>query len=65
MKLFCPGPVNVEENIKNLEIPEISHRGKHFQSLFETSTRLTKKLFNIKNNEYSCLFLAGSGTLSI
>lgn len=65
MKLFCPGPVNMEENIKNIDTKEISHRGKNFQSLFEKSTLLTKKLFNVKKNDYSCLFLTGSGTLSI
>ena len=65
MKLFCPGPVNMEQNVINIDVPEISHRGKYFQSLFEKSTKLTKQLFNIKNNDYSCLFLTGSGTLSI
>lgn len=65
MKLFCPGPVNIKDSIKKTEIMDISHRGKKFQDLFYNCCKVTKEMFNIKNDDYSCLFLCGSGTLSI
>ena len=64
MKLFCPGPVNINDSIKNTITNEISHRGQQFQKLFEESINLTSQLFSI-TQEYCSLFLTGSGTLAI
>jgi len=64
MKLFCPGPVNIDDSIKNKIINEISHRGKQFQQLFNESTNLTSQLFSM-TQEHCSLFLTGSGTLAI
>lgn len=64
MKLFCPGPVNITDTIKNAKYIEISHRGQQFQNLFKESTDLTSCLFSIEK-EHRPLFLTGSGTLAI
>ena len=64
MKLFCPGPVNINDSIKNTITNEISHRGQQFQKLFEESINLTSQLFSM-TQEYCSLFLTGSGTLAI
>jgi len=64
MKLFCPGPVNLTDTIKNAKYIEISHRGQQFQNLFKESTDLTSCLFSIEK-EHMPLFLTGSGTLAI
>jgi len=64
MKLFCPGPVNIIDTVKNAKCIEISHRGQQFQNLFKESTDLTSRLFTI-DDKYKPLFLTGSGTLAI
>jgi len=65
MQLFCPGPVNVHESIKNKRFEEISHRGLQFQTVFKDCTKATKELFSVKDNSYMPLFLTGSGTLAV
>lgn len=65
MKLFTPGPIDLMDNVKHaLSKPLISHRTEDFHALFERCSYLTKQLFN-NHNEYTPLFLTGSGTLSI
>lgn len=64
MNIFCPGPINIKENIKNMKIKEHTHRCDHFHELYDNCVKETKKLFNINDN-YQILFLTGSGTLSI
>jgi len=64
MNLFCPGPVNVSKAMIQHDILEISHRGLPFQKLFSECSLLTRTLFNC-DDEYTPLFLTGSGTLSI
>lgn len=64
MKLFCPGPVNLKVAVEKTKVSQISHRSSQFHDIYKKATTLTKSLLNIKN-DYSCLFLSGSGTLSI
>jgi 2-aminoethylphosphonate-pyruvate transaminase len=64
MNLFCPGPVNVSNAIFKSDLKEISHRGVPFQKIFSECSLLTKTLFNC-GDEYTPLFLTGSGTLSV
>jgi 2-aminoethylphosphonate-pyruvate transaminase len=64
MDLFCPGPVNVNEEIKK-KYKDISHRGHDFQTLFKRCSKITKQLFSDLENKYTPLFLTGSGTLAI
>ncbi len=65
MRLFCPGPVNLHPKVSSLELTQISHRGKDFQTLFKECTKKTKALFNLSDSSYTPLFLTGSGTLAI
>ena len=66
MKLFCPGPININSNVINALInPIISHRTSDFRILFKECQDLTLQLFNTSIDQYTPLFITGSGTLTI
>ena len=65
MELFCPGPVNIYKELQTKKYKEISHRGYDFQNLYIQCSNKTKQMFHDHANEYTPLFLTGSGTLAI
>jgi len=61
--LFCPGPVNVAENVKTAVYNEIGHREKDFSKILESLKKKTLMLFETKNpSNYHPVFITGSGT---
>ncbi len=62
--LFCPGPVNVAENIKQAVVEnEIGHREAEFVSLMLRLREKLLKFFEVKNtNAYFPIVITGSGT---
>ena len=71
-ELFCPGPVNIEDSVKQEIVKLSSHRSNEFSNLLKECYYNTLKLFNVDNylsddgnTVYSALFLTGSGTLAI
>ena len=65
MKLFCPGPVNLQDNVIINKNNLVSHRCQQFKNIINNCKLNTFKLFNIKSELYNCVFICGSGTLSI
>lgn len=62
--LFCPGPVNVKDNVKEAAVKnEIGHREKEFSVLLESINNKLLALFKVKNpNIFQSVILTGSGT---
>ena len=61
--LFCPGPVNVAQNVKTAVYNEIGHREKDFSIILERLNKKILKLFETKNpSNYHPVFITGSGT---
>lgn len=62
--LFCPGPVNVAENVKMAAAQlEIGHREEEFSLVLQNIISNLLTLFEIKNRElYSAVVVTGSGT---
>lgn len=62
--LFCPGPVNIAQNVKDAATnSEIGHREAEFSVLLESLNSKILRLFEIKNkNAYHPVFITGSGT---
>lgn len=62
--LFCPGPVNVAENIKQAVVDnEVGHREPEFVSLMLRLREKLLKFYEIKNtNAYFPVIVTGSGT---
>lgn len=62
MKLFCPGPVMISENVANALVQNnIGHRSKDFENLFK---RIKKNILKITNadNSYEAVILSSSGS---
>lgn len=62
MKLFCAGPVNLKENIKNFKYVEIGHREPEFMKLYKNVRDGFYRLLNVKEKDYGIIFIGGSGT---
>jgi len=62
--LFCPGPVNVSENVKEAVVAnEIGHREKEFLELLKELNERLLMLFEVKNPRlYQSIIITGSGT---
>jgi 2-aminoethylphosphonate-pyruvate transaminase len=62
--LFCPGPVNLADNVKTAAIQaDICHREKDFEQLIHRLKNNVLKVLEIKHNDkYSAVFVTGSGT---
>ena len=61
-KLFSPGPVMVEDNVrKALLHPDICHRSSEFEELFQKLQKKICTLFGADDSYYS-LVISGSGT---
>lgn len=62
--LFCPGPVNVAENVKRAAVNnEIGHREEEFSTLLSSLNEKLLKLYGIKDpSSYYPVFITGSGT---
>lgn len=55
MRLFIPGPVNVEEDVlKVMSSPMISHRSKSASCLQQSISENMQILWNTKNSLYYC-----------
>lgn len=64
MKLFTPGPVQVNKNIlKEASRPILFHRTKYFEDLYEACCIKLEKVF-CASKDHSCLIITGSGTLA-
>lgn len=62
LKLFSPGPVLVEDRVRNALLHrDICHRSKEFEELFTALQRKILTLFNADESYYS-LVISGSGT---
>ncbi|MFV0498879.1 MAG: pyridoxal-phosphate-dependent aminotransferase family protein [Bacilli bacterium] len=62
MKLFCPGPVNVSENVINsISNIQIGHRSKDFEDLFKNIKANILKLSKA-DSSYDCVILSSSGS---
>lgn len=62
--LFCPGPVNVAENVKKAVVNnEIGHREEEFSALISSLNKKLLKVYGTKNtSSYYAVFITGSGT---
>lgn len=62
--LFCPGPVNVADNVKAAAVKnEIGHREKEFSILLTSLNKNVLKVFRVKKPHlYHSIFITGSGT---
>jgi 2-aminoethylphosphonate-pyruvate transaminase len=62
--LFCPGPVNVADNVKQAVIAhEIGHREQEFSDLMRDLNKKLLKVYEIRNTrKYYPVFVTGSGT---
>lgn len=62
--LFCPGPVNVAENVKQAVIAnEVGHREEEFSKLLKNLNKKLLHLFEVKNQDnYQAVIITGSGT---
>lgn len=62
--LFCPGPVNVAENVKEAAFfAEIGHREKEFSELMESLNQNILDLLEVsKKDDFTALVLTGSST---
>ncbi len=65
-KLFCPGPVNVAENVRQVvSTMEIGHREKEFSSLFKSVNSKLLDVFEIREqSRYQSVIITGSGSAS-
>lgn len=62
MKLFCPGPVMISENVKkSLVSSEIGHRSRAFEELFLNLKQRVLKLSCASSN-YDTVFISASGS---
>ena len=63
-KLFCPGPVNVAENVRHAVATfEIGHREKEFSYLLKNINSKLLDVFEIKEqSKYQPVVITGSGT---
>lgn len=63
-KLFCPGPVNVAENVRQaVATYEIGHREKEFSYLLRSINRKLLDVFQIQeHHKYHPIVITGSGT---
>lgn len=61
--LFCPGPVNIADNIKQAVRHEIGHREQEFSALIRSLNRKILQVFAVKDHStYHPVFITGSGT---
>lgn len=62
--LFCPGPVNVAENVKQAVVDnEVGHREEEFSALLRGLNKKILDLFEInKQDDYQAIIITGSGT---
>lgn len=62
--LFCPGPVNVADNVKRAVVSnEIGHREDEFSTLLSSLNKKLLKVYGTKNtSSYYAIFITGSGT---
>lgn len=61
--LFCPGPVNVAENVKNAAVNfEIGHREREFSQLLKSVQKRLLQLYEVKSDAYLPIIVSGSGT---
>jgi 2-aminoethylphosphonate-pyruvate transaminase len=62
--LFCPGPVNITENVKCAAFDnEIGHREPEFSTLLASINTKILKLFEVKSvGKYQSVIISGSGT---
>lgn len=61
--LFCPGPVNVADNVKTATHHEIGHREKEFSSLLDSINKKLLTLFSLTPQDgYYPVIITGSGT---
>jgi len=62
--LFCPGPVNIAQNVKEAATnSEIGHREAEFSVLLGSLNSKLLRVFEIKNKKaYHPIFITGSGT---
>lgn len=63
-KLFCPGPVNVAENVRQVVATlEIGHREKEFSALFKSVNSKLLDVFEIREqSKYQSIVITGSGS---
>lgn len=63
-KLFCPGPVNVAENVRQVVATlEIGHREKEFSHLFRSVNSKLLDIFEIQDqSKYQSVIITGSGS---
>lgn len=61
--LFCPGPVNVAQNIWSSIVREIGHREEEFSLLLESVSEKILTVFEVRHKDkYFPVFITGSGT---
>ncbi len=62
--LFCPGPVNLADNVKAAAIQaDICHREKEFEDTFKRLQENVLKVLEIRQpRKYAAVFVTGSGT---
>lgn len=61
--LFCPGPVNIAQNVKEAVFNEIGHREKEFSELLLSLNSKLLQVYQVKNKKlYQPVFITGSGT---
>ncbi len=61
--LFCPGPVNISQNVKEAVRHEIGHREIEFSLLLASINKKILKLYQIENTRlYHPIMITGSGT---
>lgn len=62
--LFCPGPVNLADNVKKAAIQaDICHREKEFEQTMKRLRKNVLKVFEIaRPSKYAAVFVTGSGT---
>ena len=62
MRLFCAGPVNLKENVKNFKYVEIGHREPEFMELYKSVKTKFFRLLKVTKRDYEVVFIGGSGT---
>ncbi len=61
--LFCPGPVNISQNVKDATHHEIGHREIEFSTLVKSINKKLLSLYEIKQPAlYQPVLITGSGT---
>lgn len=61
--LFCPGPVNISQNVKDATQHEIGHREIEFSKLLLSINSKLLKLYEISHSKaYHSVLITGSGT---